>query len=573
MPEHVSQPDETQERLSNQVSAYRSEAISLISQGIEHARFEVKRICPIAGDVQKRKRAAFVKVVQGLANAHIDGERLFLIGADSREKRFYPLDDVAQYDQAKVGDLLKSALEPMPEFTVLPFETDGGEKFVVVVVASEQPRPIVCKSDLADIEEKTGLRRGEIWIKENTSLRLTNRDDFERMVKTRIDLESEARAKIRFSEYLAATDLSRTIFQRPTISLPQKDLIFGSEGGFRQFVEELIATGDGLRFRMLLELFRDELIEAWHSIGAFRITTGSTGLESRSTEYIKNSFSPSLHRLAQLALLMCKFDASLDWFNEAIDLVAQTHLMAVNLEGLPSLNLTESSLTRRIQIPAARAARVIAAYALKRQRYKFFGTCVVKYSRIRRDRSLQPLLFDWRDRTEPTDPTKVGLAGEVWDDMGSWIVAFFGSVEDMNNAFAQLEFVLEFNSFLEQGAEGVEAPAKGWFAQAGRGKTLMYISAIWRLGLGAAEPVALLLANGLQSKNMNILKHLAIEPGAFEYVLTKFAADPLEVERKYLHYLIKEQHNFFMRSRHFPPDFDWSEQLKLATGLKIEKLE
>ena len=49
------------------------------------------------------------------------------IGADNREKRFYPLDDVTQYDQAKVGDLLRAALEPMPEFTVLPFETESAK--------------------------------------------------------------------------------------------------------------------------------------------------------------------------------------------------------------------------------------------------------------------------------------------------------------------------------------------------------------------------------------------------------------------------------------------------------------
>ena len=223
------------------------------------------------------------------------------------------------------------------------------------------------------MREKTALRRGEIWIKENTSLRLTSRDDFERMIKTRIHVESESRAKIRFSEYLAATDLSHTVFQRSSISLPQKDLIFGSEGGFRQFVEELIATGDGSRFRMLVELFRDELVEAWHPIGAFRITAASIGLESRSADYIKNNFSPALHRLAQLALLICKFDASLEWFNEAVDLIAQAHVTAVDLEGLSSLNVAGPPLTRLIQILAARAARVVAAYTLKRQRYQFLA--------------------------------------------------------------------------------------------------------------------------------------------------------------------------------------------------------
>jgi len=71
--------------LPSRVEQYRREIQRLVGLGAEHPRYEMKRECSIANENMKSK-LGFVKLVQGLANAHITEERFIVIGADQKER-------------------------------------------------------------------------------------------------------------------------------------------------------------------------------------------------------------------------------------------------------------------------------------------------------------------------------------------------------------------------------------------------------------------------------------------------------------------------------------------------------
>jgi hypothetical protein len=104
---------EPQDGLSERVEQYRREIQSLIEQGVEHPRFEFKRSCSISRD-NLDDRLDFIRFLQGVANAEVAGERCITIGADPKEKRFYPVSNTAEFDPAPVASIVSKVSRPTP---------------------------------------------------------------------------------------------------------------------------------------------------------------------------------------------------------------------------------------------------------------------------------------------------------------------------------------------------------------------------------------------------------------------------------------------------------------------------
>ncbi len=74
-------------KLSERVNSYRVEAQQIVATGAEHPCWELTRQASLNRD-QIEEKADFVKLVQGMANAHIREERVLIIGADQKNKAF-----------------------------------------------------------------------------------------------------------------------------------------------------------------------------------------------------------------------------------------------------------------------------------------------------------------------------------------------------------------------------------------------------------------------------------------------------------------------------------------------------
>ena len=177
--------------LSERVEGFRREIQSLIKQGVEHPRFEFKRSASISND-NLDDRLDFIKFLQGMANAEITGERCIILGGDPKEKRFYPVLNTAEFDQATVLPVLAKYLDPVPRFEVFNnLQTDNGEAFVLIILDENQPRPIVVKTESKRSDGKIRLQIGDIWIKKGAALQLVSRADLDAMYRARMEEEAK----------------------------------------------------------------------------------------------------------------------------------------------------------------------------------------------------------------------------------------------------------------------------------------------------------------------------------------------------------------------------------------------
>ena len=69
--------------------------------------------------------------------------------------------------------------------------------YVVIVLFKEQSRPITSLLD-AGTDEKPYLRKGDVWVKEDTRLKLAMRSDFDQMYESKIQEEGAKRARLIF---------------------------------------------------------------------------------------------------------------------------------------------------------------------------------------------------------------------------------------------------------------------------------------------------------------------------------------------------------------------------------------
>src|SRR5215475_1354194 len=124
MAEHESNK-EALPRLSDRIETHRKEAQSLLNQGGEQAQYEFKRSVALGRD-NLDARLDFVKFVQAVANADLKTERCIVIGGDLKEKRFFPVANVDEFDAANLSKILGSYLDPLPLFKSYRLATDDG---------------------------------------------------------------------------------------------------------------------------------------------------------------------------------------------------------------------------------------------------------------------------------------------------------------------------------------------------------------------------------------------------------------------------------------------------------------
>src|SRR6266436_7211142 len=241
--------------LAERFDRYRVAVQQVVERGIEHPSYELKRAVTLSKD-KLADRLDFVKLIQGLANAHIAEERFIVIGADQKERKFYNVANVNEFDPATLSQIIAKYLDPPPQLEVFNnIRADGGESYVLIVVGPDQPRPIIAITE-GKSDKRVHFSAGNIWIKKDTSLQFATRADLDQMyetyIKRRVDEEAELRARRRF-EHFRETVGAALVLPTATVSMPSSDLIVGDKGRLAKFVEATISSGNSTNFKMFLE--------------------------------------------------------------------------------------------------------------------------------------------------------------------------------------------------------------------------------------------------------------------------------------------------------------------------------
>src|SRR5258708_2848200 len=307
--------------LSERIETHRREAQSLLRQGGEQPQYEFKRLVALSRD-NLEDRLDFIKLIQAVANSETSAERCIVIGGDPKEKKFYPVTNIEEFDPANLSKILSAYLDPLPVFQSYKVTGDEGEPFVLIVLESNQPRPIVVIKHGQTEKGKTKLEEGDIWIKKNTDTIRAKRADIDLMYKVKSEEEAEDRARKRVNHILELIPSAQPLKTSATI-LPTFELIVGPKSGLRTFGAELIATGDRGRFNMMLELCRETLVEGWDAAEIPVPADELIQFFSKLNDFRTNQFFPALDAVVELGLLGIKHNVNSEWLGAVVDLLVE----------------------------------------------------------------------------------------------------------------------------------------------------------------------------------------------------------------------------------------------------------
>ena len=569
----------------------------------------MKRECSVSNKNLKSK-LGFVKLIQGLANAHLAEERFIIIGADQKERKFFPVENAAEFDPANLSAILTKYLEPLPSFEAFNSLTEkAGSSFVLIVLAGSQPRPIVVKADVETDDPSVRIRTGEIWIKESTRLRPAIREDLEAMYRARVEAEAESRSRARFAVLRDELNAQFKLGLPAGARIPTKDILFGKDEDFHLFVQELIARGDNRPFFMLLETMRDTLVEGWRKLDA--CTPGSppniAEFVASVADYKKNQFLPTLRRLVQTGLLLVKHDIRRsasesdsfgpDWFEAVAKLLVEVFETTHRLERLESIEAlidwgelqlpeelgdefadVETLMAERAlaihageelghEFPALEtliAARALAIYAIKRERYEFLPSMLKRLVRaVGRDNGgLRPFCF-WPLHIPSNLPN--GRDVFCWDfRVRDYWGEYFGNRESYLESGCQFEFILELNSFIGVGLGGKKARVEKWLNEFRPGVSFYYQSDLVLRDLRGVIPMAERIYEALERGPDDALICCITVDKTLTDILLKDATkdDRLLLLGRYLQHLRKAQADYYSSTNRLPRGISWGSKLE-----------
>jgi hypothetical protein len=555
--------------LTERFDRYRVEVQRVVERGIEHPSYELKRAVTISRE-NLADRLDFVKLIQGLANAHLAEERFVVIGADQKERKFYSVANISEFDPATLSQIIAKYLDPSPRLEVFNnIRADSGESYVLIVIGPDQPRPIVAITE-GRSDKRVHFSVGNIWIKKDTSLQFATRADLDRMyetyVKQRVDEEAENRARRRF-EHFREEFGSALAAPIATVSMPSSDLIVGDRGRLTKFVEATISSDNSTNFKMFIEMTRERLIEKWIPLES----VGTLGVESwntRRAEIYQDEFIPALDATVDFGLQIIKYDVSSEWLGlvvnelrEAFEACRRVDRQVANIINTKAGGPSFARPAYDVYV----AIRTLASYAVLRERVRFLKEILPHYTRfVTPDGWSQvsvPLMFwPFSSVAGLPDMRQGGRNQSFWEAHvhDAW-GGFFGSEDKFLSAASQLEFILEFNSYI---FEGVNIPQVKEL-QANLGVTSFgYLPDFWTTRLDPALPMAERFYDSL-NRNDDFPPEFAIEKKAVDLIFKgKTAPERLLFLGCFLASLRSWQAKVMVEQSRFPFMFEWQGRLK-----------
>jgi hypothetical protein len=350
---------------------------------------------------------------------------------------------------------------------------------------------------------------------------------------------------------------------------PTPELLAGTKPHLLKFVEITIATGNVLSFKMLLEMGRERLVDRWdlHQVDGPGMPVDVETWITELAQFYQDEFVPALESSVHLGMQIIKYDASPEWLSLVVEALIETFETCRRLDRLKSSVISANSRALNFSRPAYEVyigIRTLATYAFMRKRTKYLKEILPRFVRLlTQDNSAQayvPILFwPFSGRLEFPD-MRGGRNLTLWNEriQSAW-GSYFGTFEKFLNAASQLEFVLEFNSYV---FEVVQNPQVNKLREEWGGRVFGYLPDFWANHLDPVVPLAEQLYDILKACS-NFPSDLAIEKHAFDLILTPLSADGrLLFLGGFLGHLRTWQAQAMMQQRRFPFLFEWPARLK-----------
>ena len=454
------EPNKAQpQKLSERIENHRREIQYLIRQGGEQPQYEFKRTVSLGRD-SLDDRLDFVKLIQAVANAEIATERCIVVGADPKEKKFYAVTNVAEFDPANLSRILSVYLDPLPRFQVFNLTADDNQPFVLIVLDANQPRPIFITKAGQTEKGKTRLEIGDVWIKKNTDTVRVTRADIDLMYRVRMEEEAEDRARKRI-KHLLELNPAASAPRSSELAIPSFALLVGPKDDLRKFLDEMIVRDDERRFRMLLEVAREILVEGWDKFGISDATRNQpvdlSQFQNDASDFYQNQFMPAFETVVEVGLLMVKHSANQAFVEAVVDLLVEAFEASRTLTRLPYRAILQNNSVLPWWKPGSEVymgLRAIAIYTVIRNRLAFLDTILPRFVPQLGPNDLPskktPIMFwPFYPSSFVSDEFKNGRAQYFWKERiaAAW-ANYFGSISKFLAGSSQLEFVLELNSYL-----------------------------------------------------------------------------------------------------------------------------
>lgn len=584
-PDKPDKPDQAASNLPNRAARYRQEVEKVVREIGEHPLYELKRSCSLK---VLKDRVEFVKDIQSIATSRIDIEKLLVIGADAGSKSFVPVQNLNEFDEAALRQLLEKYLNPVPEFELFQLTSSDGYPFVLVVIPKQKHRRILAKvtvEDSADPKPKILIREGDLWTKgSSTGKRLAKPEDWDEIYEETIESEAERRTRQRTAHALDLAIAREKL--RPVggaFTLPS----YFTDEEFQALMEDLCSTQNEAKFKVLLERLRDDLIEGWHNIDGYEGTSPSVASTSNSMplskeriqEHIKNVFRPAMHWLTLAAVYVAKNSGPIPFLDAVADLLKEVFETSHRLSMLRMLvpyGATVSSVEDHVShtVPALESLtslHLIGAYVAKRNRFEYlrslFRADVYRAAVLLPAEQKKKLLMAfWPLGMGQGEPNELQFrAGRINFCVArvktdSTYLKLFGSAVAATEALCQYEFCLELNSYMAFPGEGTNESA-AYIAKTYPDMSFYFWPSLVAFSLEYIYGLASALFAEVKQSKPQLLKMIL-----FDKALVGFIAKPggdLAFLR-FLEGLAGEQAGLFMEQRRFPPVLFWPKEIDSA---------
>ena len=391
-----------------------------------------------------------------------------------------------------------------------------------------------------------------------------------------IEREAAKRARVIF-EHLQK--VGPELLTQATTSTPAPELLVGSRERLARFAEAMISSGDPSRYKMLIEMARDTLVERWN-----RLLQVPQNIHQISRQEMADF--AEFYTLVNSCLLWChsfdlglqviKYNGPPNWVGYVTRGLIEAFYVSCQLDQLQIMNHLGA-----LNVPLGRPAyeiylggRALATYAIARKRPQFVKEILQIYVKPlapnRHKETLEPFLF-WPFSGPLGLPEMInGRNEEYWQQRieETWGDCF-GTKQGFDAA-AQLEFVLEINSHL---LVQYVSPTTNKFREDFPEKRTGYIPDFWKNPLDPAVPIALHILESLVSTK-GFPAEMAVEPDVTADVFKNMITREREFfYGQFLSNLKNWQDKAMMQQSRFPFYFAWPPQLQKVVDLYRASIE
>jgi hypothetical protein len=556
----------------------------------EHPQYELKKSCRLDVIAQKIE---LVKDIQSIATSRIETEKYLVIGVDEASKSFCTVSNTADFDDARIRQLLGKYLTPIPEFELFRLTTSAGAQFVLFVVPKQRIRRILAKATVNDDNpgspQKLLLREGDLWTKGPSSgKRLATPEDWDEIYEEVIEREAEKRASRRTAHLMdRVVAQERLRASSGVVSMPS----FTTDEEFGALVEHFCSSGDKDRFRLLLERLRDDLVEGWHSVGAYEnrhelINTYQTWTPfiEKLADHKRNVFMPAMRRLASAGILVVKNGGPVQFLEQVLDLLKEVFESSHQLSMMQTAFDMEKVFVEYQQGPPVTAGRhlshtvpaleslislhLIGGYIFKRSRFEYVSSLlradVYKAGPPTRGQTKKIPMCFWplsEGRGEPEQlHHRAGRINLCVDrvDADQTYLKLFGSKRVVMDVLCQYEFCLELNSYLSESRDESARTAE-YVAERYPDTSFRFWPSLIAFSFTPIMPLALKVYKEIAAGRSDFLKLLVFDPALAHLLINKPGGT--EVFGKFLRGLTGDRLELFNQQGRFPPMDDWPKEL------------